>query len=103
MNIFFFQLSFTKFVSEPILHKTLPLQNQEKVRNDEKSKQIKLQSDMQKSRKKQLLAANEEEDRNIRHLEKLLHLNRRKGNQKKTLPKSFADDGLGCILVAVAN
>lgn len=70
----------------------------EEMRKKEKLKQKKLQSEMRQSRKKQLLAANEDEDRNIKHLEKLLRLNRHKGGKKKSLPKSFADDGLGYLL-----
>ncbi|KAK3923785.1 Nucleolar MIF4G domain-containing protein 1 [Frankliniella fusca] len=70
--------------------------NSDEVRSKEKDKQEKLVSDMLANRKKQLLAANKEEDRNIKHLEKLLRLNRSK---RKSLPKSFADDGLDLLEV----
>lgn len=48
---------------------------------------------MHKQRTKQLLNANIDEDRNIRQLEKQLKLNKRKS---KSVPKSFAEDGLDC-------
>lgn len=51
---------------------------------------------MRKSRKKQLVEANLEEDKNIKHLEKQLKLNKRKS---KGIPKAFAEDGLDCILL----
>lgn len=56
------------------------------------------------NRKKQLLTANQEEDRNIRQLEKLLRINqKRRGKTKpKSIPKSFREDGLGCILLTSA-
>lgn len=73
--------------------------NIELVRKNEKRKQEVLKSQMESSRRKQLIAANEDEDRNIRQLEKLLNLNRRKGSKAKSLPKSFSEDGLGCILI----
>ncbi|KAG5268232.1 hypothetical protein AALO_G00209770 [Alosa alosa] len=46
--------------------------------------------------KQALIDANVEEDREIKKLEKLLGLNRRRN--KQTLPQSFAEDGLGYIL-----
>lgn len=39
-------------------------------------------------------AAIGQEDRNIKQMEKLLKLNKRKS---KSMPKSFLDDGLDCI------
>lgn len=47
-------------------------------------------------RRKALLEANEAEDKEIKKLEKRLHLNKRKN--KRTLPQSFIDDGLDYIL-----
>lgn len=61
----------------------------------EKKELQNLQKQMQKQRTKQMKQANEEEDRNIRHLEKQLKLHKRKS---KSIPKSFASDGLDCIL-----
>lgn len=49
-----------------------------------------------KSRKLALLEANVEEDKEIKKLEKRLGLNKRKN--KKSLPQSFANDGLDYIL-----
>ncbi|XP_034243707.1 nucleolar MIF4G domain-containing protein 1 homolog [Thrips palmi] len=71
-----------------------------KLGNDEKSRQKKIESQMGANRKKQLLAANEDEDRHIRHLEKLLKINqRRRGKAKPNgIPKSFKEDGLGYLL-----
>ncbi|XP_053714338.1 nucleolar MIF4G domain-containing protein 1 [Synchiropus splendidus] len=51
---------------------------------------------LQESRKKALLEANEQEDKEIKKLEKCLRLNKRKN--KKTLPQSFVADGLDYIL-----
>ena len=51
---------------------------------------------MRKQRHKQLIEANEAEDRNIKQLEKKLKLNKRKS---KSMPASFSKDGLDCILV----
>ncbi|KAL1497289.1 hypothetical protein ABEB36_008279 [Hypothenemus hampei] len=50
---------------------------------------------MSKQRREQLLKENEEEDKNIKRLEKLLKLNKRKS---KSIPKSFVDDGLDYLL-----
>ncbi|KAF5287461.1 hypothetical protein FQA39_LY04089 [Lamprigera yunnana] len=50
----------------------------------EKQEQKKLQNEMRKQRTEQLLKANTEEDRNIKRLEKQLHLNKRKS---KNTPK----------------
>ncbi|KAK7794247.1 hypothetical protein R5R35_014655 [Gryllus longicercus] len=54
-----------------------------------------LQKAMRDSRKQQLNDANEEEERLIKRLEKQLKLSKRKS---KTVPKSFADDGLDYLL-----
>lgn len=51
---------------------------------------------LQESRKMALLEANEDEDREIKKLERFLGLNKRKN--KKSLPQSFVADGLDYIL-----
>ncbi|CAG04309.1 unnamed protein product, partial [Tetraodon nigroviridis] len=51
---------------------------------------------LQESRKKALLEANEDEDREIKRLERCLGFNKRKN--KKNLPQSFVADGLDYIL-----
>ncbi|KAL6097731.1 nom1 [Pungitius sinensis] len=61
--------------------------------SSKKSKKI---NKLQQSRKSALLEANEEEDREIKRLERRLGLNKRKN--KKTLPQSFTVDGLDYIL-----
>ncbi|XDV18064.1 hypothetical protein PO909_023837 [Leuciscus waleckii] len=53
-------------------------------------------SSLHESRKRALLEANIEEDKEIKKLEKSLGLNKRKN--KKSLPQSFANDGLDYIL-----
>ncbi|KAK4873571.1 hypothetical protein RN001_012931 [Aquatica leii] len=63
--------------------------------NKEKREQEKLQEEMRRQRNEQLLSANAEEDRNIKRLEKQLHLNKRKS---KSTPKSFIEDGLDYLL-----
>ncbi|PSN29484.1 hypothetical protein C0J52_23722 [Blattella germanica] len=63
----------------------------EKVQFSDKEKVEKLKKDMQKQRIKQLKRANESEDKEIKKLEKQLKLNKRK---RKSIPKSFASDGL---------
>ncbi|XP_073344832.1 nucleolar MIF4G domain-containing protein 1 [Pagrus major] len=60
------------------------------------SKKGKKINKLQESRKKALLEANEDEDREIKKLERYLGLNKRKN--KKTLPQSFVADGLDYIL-----
>lgn len=67
----------------------------DKLIQKEKKDELKLKRQMQRHRTKQLEHANLEEDRNIRKLEKQLKLNKRKS---KSMPKSFASDGLDCIL-----
>jgi nucleolar MIF4G domain-containing protein 1 len=69
----------------------------EDFREKERKQQMKLQKEMNKQRKKQLLQANLEEDRNIKQLEKQLKLNKRKS---KSIPTSFATDGLDYLLEA---
>ncbi|XP_046990451.1 nucleolar MIF4G domain-containing protein 1-like isoform X1 [Schistocerca americana] len=54
-----------------------------------------LKQEMKKSRDRQLLEANKEEDKIIRKLEKQLKLNKRKS---KSIPKSFSSDGLDYLL-----
>lgn len=51
---------------------------------------------LQESRKMALLEANEDEDREIKKLERFLGMNKRKN--KKSLPQSFVADGLDYIL-----
>ncbi len=53
-------------------------------------------SSLKESRKRSLLEANIEEDKEIKRLEKRLGLNKRKN--KKSMPQSFTDDGLDYIL-----
>uniref|UniRef100_A0A671VVM2 Nucleolar MIF4G domain-containing protein 1 n=1 Tax=Sparus aurata TaxID=8175 RepID=A0A671VVM2_SPAAU len=60
------------------------------------SKKGKKINKLQESRKKALLEANEDEDREIKKLERYLGLNKRKN--KKSLPQSFVADGLDYIL-----
>ncbi|OWK06460.1 hypothetical protein Celaphus_00012453, partial [Cervus elaphus hippelaphus] len=57
------------------------------------------------SRKRALLAANEEEDREIRKLERRLGLNKRrkKGDGSSSVPLSFARDGLDYVLEALGS
>ncbi|XP_059472617.1 nucleolar MIF4G domain-containing protein 1 [Neocloeon triangulifer] len=69
--------------------------DEEKDSNDFRKEKNKLEADMQKQRVQQLLDANKEEDRNIRMLEKLMKMNKRKS---KKLPKSFVDEGLDYLL-----
>ncbi|KAM4543630.1 nucleolar MIF4G domain-containing protein 1 [Fundulus diaphanus] len=60
------------------------------------SKKGKKTNKLQESRKMALQEANEQEDREIKKLERCLGLNRRKN--KKSLPQSFVSDGLDYIL-----
>lgn len=62
-------------------------------RNKEKTEEIKLQKQFEKNRREQMIQANEIEDQEIKRLAKHLKLNKR-----KTIGKSFVDDGLDCIL-----
>uniref|UniRef100_A0A3Q0SEB9 Nucleolar MIF4G domain-containing protein 1 n=1 Tax=Amphilophus citrinellus TaxID=61819 RepID=A0A3Q0SEB9_AMPCI len=60
------------------------------------SKKGKRVTKLQETRKMALLEANEQEDREIKKLERCLGLNKRKN--KKSLPQSFVADGLDYIL-----
>lgn len=71
-------------------HKTENSKTQPKAKKGEKVNKL------QESRKMALLEANEEEDREIKKLERRLGLNKRKN--KKNLPQSFVADGLDYIL-----
>lgn len=62
-------------------------------RNKEKVEEMKLQKQFEKSRREQMKQANEDEDIEIKKLAKHLKLDKR-----KTVGKSFIDDGLDCIL-----
>jgi len=62
-------------------------------RNKEKVEEIKLQKHFDKNRREQMKCANEYEDKEIKRLSKHLKLDKR-----KTVAKSFVDDGLDCIL-----
>lgn len=62
-------------------------------RNREKAEEMKLQKQFEKSRREQMKHANEDEDKEIKRLAKHLKL-----DKKKTIGKSFVDDGLDCIL-----
>lgn len=77
--------------------KTVQEEKEEKNRKTEKQlKELKRQQ--KKQRKLQLRIANEDEEKNIKMLEKQLGMKRRKS---KNLPKAFADDGLDFLLNAV--
>lgn len=65
-------------------------------RNKEKIEEIKLQKQFEKNRREQMKHANEDEDVEIKRLAKHLKLDKR-----KTVGKSFIDDGLDCILFLV--
>jgi len=62
-------------------------------KNKEKSKEIKLQKQFEKNRREQMIQANKVEEKEIKRLAKHLKLDKR-----KTIGKSFVDDGLDCIL-----
>lgn len=64
-----------------------------KTPSSKKGKKI---NKLQESRKMALMEANEDEDREIKKLERCLGLNKRKN--KKSLPQSFVADGLDYIL-----
>lgn len=63
-------------------------------RNKEKAEEMKLQKQFEKSRREQMINANVDEDKEIKRLAKHLKL-----DKKKTVGKSFVDDGLDCILL----
>lgn len=69
--------------------------SEDKERGNFKAEKTKLEKEMKQRRGEQLKLANDEEDKNIKHLEKLMKMNRRKS---KKLPKAFVDEGLDCIL-----
>ncbi|XP_025414440.1 nucleolar MIF4G domain-containing protein 1 [Sipha flava] len=62
-------------------------------RNKEKVEEMKLQKQFEKSRREQMIQANEDEDKEIKKLAKHLKLDKR-----KTVGKSFVDDGLDYLL-----
>lgn len=68
-------------------------QNNSKHNANEKLKKQKKKKKM--DTKSNLIIDNEHEDKMIKQLEKRLKLNKRKSN---TIPKSFINDGLDCIL-----
>lgn len=71
-------------------------QDEQRIKQQKKkSAEDKLKKEMVITRKKQLKQANEEEDRNIKFLEKQLKLNKRKA---KNIPASFKEDGLDYLL-----
>lgn len=69
-----------------------------KDRNKEKAEEVKLQKQFEKSRREQMKQANEDEDKEIKRLAKHLKIDKR-----KTVGKSFVDDGLDCILLLLIN
>ncbi|KAJ8277597.1 hypothetical protein GJAV_G00077350 [Gymnothorax javanicus] len=76
--------------------------NTSKGKNQSKATELKVvvkKSKVQERRKQALLEANVQEDKEIKKLERYLGLNKRKN--KKTLPQSFAEDGLDYILGAL--
>lgn len=62
-------------------------------RNKEKLEEMKLQRQYDKSRREQMKEANVYEDKEIKRLAKHLKIDKR-----KTVGKSFVEDGLDCIL-----
>uniref|UniRef100_UPI0037E8C744 nucleolar MIF4G domain-containing protein 1 n=1 Tax=Semicossyphus pulcher TaxID=241346 RepID=UPI0037E8C744 len=73
-----------------------PTEKSDNSKTPSSSKKGKKVNKLQESRKMALLEANEDEDREIKKLERALGLNKRKN--KKTLPQSFVADGLDYIL-----
>ncbi|XP_040922092.1 nucleolar MIF4G domain-containing protein 1 [Toxotes jaculatrix] len=67
--------------------------NSKKLLSAKKGKKV---NKLQESRKMALMEANEQEDREIKKLERCLGLNKRKN--KKSLPQSFVADGLDYVL-----
>ncbi|XP_004081162.1 nucleolar MIF4G domain-containing protein 1 [Oryzias latipes] len=70
--------------------------DKDKSKKKESTKKGKQVNRLKESRQMALLEANEQEDREIKKLERFLGLNKRKN--KKTLPQSFVTDGLDYIL-----
>ncbi|XP_008394966.1 nucleolar MIF4G domain-containing protein 1 [Poecilia reticulata] len=77
-------------------HAEVPKEKTESSGSKSSSKKGKKINKLQESRKMALLEANEQEDREIKKLERCLGLNKRKN--KKSLPQSFVTDGLDYIL-----
>ncbi|XP_070784374.1 nucleolar MIF4G domain-containing protein 1 [Enoplosus armatus] len=73
-----------------------PTEKSDNSKTPTSSKKGKKITKLQESRKMALLEANEDEDREIKKLERYLGLNKRKN--KKSLPQSFVADGLDYIL-----
>lgn len=73
-----------------------PTKKSDSSKTPASSKKGKKINKLQESRKMALLEANEQEDREIKKLERYLGLNKRKN--KKSLPQSFVADGLDYIL-----
>ncbi|KAG7453738.1 nucleolar MIF4G domain-containing protein 1 [Solea senegalensis] len=73
-----------------------PVEEPGKSKTPKSSKKAKKVNKLQESRKMALQEANEQEDREIKKLERCLGLNKRKN--KKSLPQSFVADGLDYIL-----
>ncbi|XP_061569105.1 nucleolar MIF4G domain-containing protein 1 [Cololabis saira] len=82
-----------KEVSKPAQAATEKAETSQTPSSSKKGKKV---TRLQESRKKALLEANEQEDREIKKLERCLGLNKRKN--KKSLPQSFVTDGLDYIL-----
>ncbi|XP_016528691.1 nucleolar MIF4G domain-containing protein 1 isoform X1 [Poecilia formosa] len=85
-------------VTKPLSNKQpgVPKEKTESSGPKSSSKKGKKINKLQESRKMALLEANEQEDREIKKLERCLGLNKRKN--KKSLPQSFVTDGLDYIL-----
>lgn len=77
-------------------HPSEPKDESDKSETPPPSKKGKRVNKLQETRKMALMEANEQEDREIKKLERCLGLNKRKN--KKSLPQSFVADGLDYIL-----
>uniref|UniRef100_A0A3P8N5P6 Nucleolar MIF4G domain-containing protein 1 n=1 Tax=Astatotilapia calliptera TaxID=8154 RepID=A0A3P8N5P6_ASTCA len=77
-------------------HPSKPKDKSDKSETPPPSKKGKRVNKLQETRKLALMEANEQEDREIKKLERCLGLNKRKN--KKSLPQSFVADGLDYIL-----
>lgn len=77
-------------------HPSEPKDKSDKSETPPPSKKGKRVNKLQETRKLALMEANEQEDREIKKLERCLGLNKRKN--KKSLPQSFVADGLDYIL-----
>ncbi|XP_063964837.1 nucleolar MIF4G domain-containing protein 1-like [Lytechinus pictus] len=58
----------------------------------------KLKREKEEQRKRELLAANEDEEKNIRRLEKGLNFRKKRKTKEKITPTAFKDDGLDYLL-----